>query len=123
MATSTIKAGKTLLWTNASPTAAFSEQTVALDLSNYGSVEVIYKLHAGQSVYVAPQRVTKDIETITVSASGAAGFFAGAIAMLARSASLVSSGVHFSAASLATTSAAWSVDNLCLIPYKIYGIK
>lgn len=34
--------GGTLLWTNSSPTASFSNQTVALDLSNYDEIEIIY---------------------------------------------------------------------------------
>lgn len=123
MASSVIKADKKLLWTNSSPTAQFAEQTVSVDLSGYSSVEVVYKLFTNQNAYVTGQFVYAGDGTITVTASGSAGYFSGGVAMMARRATLVTSGVHFSAASLAAVSSAWDVNNSCLIPYRIYGIK
>lgn len=123
MGKSTLKAERTLLWTNSSPTSSFAEQTVSLALSGYRAVDIVYKLFANQQYDVTGQIVYLNDQTITISASGSAGFFSGAITLMARAASMASTGVHFSAGSLASTSTTWAVDNRPLIPYKIYGIK
>jgi hypothetical protein len=114
---------KTLLWTNPSPTNTFAEQTVNINLSEYDAVDIVYKLFTNQQYNVTGQRVLMNDQTITVSASGSLAFFSGAIVLMARWASMSSSGVHFSTGSLGSVSASWAVDNRPLIPYKIYGIK
>lgn len=114
---------KKLLWTNQSPTSAFAEQTINLDLSDFDAVEVVYKLYISQQYDVTGQLTYMSDQTVTVAASGTAGFFSGTDAPMARTSSMSSNGVHFSAGSLCGGSSSWSVNNNVLIPYKIYGIK
>lgn len=123
MGKSTLKADRTLLWTNPSPTSSFAEQTVSLNLSSYKAVYIVYKLFANQQYNVTGQIVYLNDQTITISASGSAGFFSGALTLMARVASMASTGVHFSAGSLGSVSTNWAVDNRPIIPWKIYGIK
>lgn len=114
---------KKLLWTNQNPTNTFAEQTVNIDLSGYDAVDIVYKLFTNQQYDVMGQRVLMNDQTVTVSASGSLAFFSGAIVLMARWASMSSSGVYFSVGSLASTSQNWSPDTRPLVPYKIYGIK
>lgn len=123
MATSMIQAERTLLWTNPSPTASFSEQTVSLSLSDYSAVEIVYKLFTNQQYNVTGQTVYMNDQTVTIAASGSVGFFSGAITLMARTASMASTGVHFSVGSVGSVSTNWAADSRPLIPYKIYGIK
>lgn len=114
---------KKLLWINPNPTTAFNAQTISLDLSNYDAVEVVYKLYTTQQYDVTGQITYQSNQSVTVSASGTGGFFSGADAPMARTSSMSSNGVHFSAGSLCGGSSTWAVNNNVLIPYKIYGIK
>lgn len=114
---------RTLLWTNGNPTATFSTQTISLSLSDYDSVEVVYKLHQGQQVNLTPQRAYKGEKTITVAASGVSGYFLGAFASIAREMQMSATGVIFGSASIVLGTGSWATDDRGLIPYKIYGIK
>lgn len=105
-----------LLWTNPSPTSAFSAQTVSLDLSNYDDVEVEFMCWNTEQ---------QEMASVTV-AIGASGRMVSPLAVCAfRKFSVTSTGVAFETAQAYPYYGNWALatqNNAC-IPYHIYGIK
>lgn len=104
---------RTLLWTNPSPTAAFSPTTVAVNLSGYDAVEVAFKDHksatAGQVV-----RCMKGGNTISLQNSGSGAY----IRWRWFQPQSDNSGVKFLDGYQGTT-----VNNDYATPYQIWGVK
>lgn len=105
---------RTLLWTNSSPTAVFSAQTISLDLSDYNEVEIEWLHNTGEQ----RSRLFNKGEV------GASGLLftvrTDSFAVQLRQFSSSASGITFTGGYVGTNAA--SYDNHC-IPYKIYGIK
>lgn len=107
---------KKLLWSNPSPTSAFSAQTVSLDLSNYDDVEVEFMCWNTEQQEMASVMV----------AIGASGRMVSPLAVCAfRKFSVTSTSVAFENAQAYPNYGNWALgtqNNAC-IPYRIYGIK
>ena len=115
---------KTLLWTNASPTSGFGEQTIGIDkgvnLSGYDYVSIEFCRNAGSPTYMQECRCKVGENVQSVFGSGfsyASGKYA--VGCVIREASTSTTGVHFNSGTDVTTIKS---NNWC-IPYRIYGIK
>lgn len=109
----------TLLWENASPTSAFSAQTVQIDLSDYDYVCVLVKYNVSSPIQwteFAP--VGSDIYiTRNVTANTSPYMY-----MTARRGTISSTGIAFLTGTQSTPSSGGDYTTVC-IPLKIYGIK
>lgn len=116
MGKSTLKAEKTLLWTNTSPTLVFGGQSVQLDLSDYSEVEVVF------ICWTTAQEVTEAIR-VPIGISGRA--FSPMAVNVFRVFATTVSGVAFEDARGYSSYGAWgeAIQNGACIPWKIYGIK
>ena len=105
---------KTLLWTNASPTSDFANQTVEVDLSGYDSIEIEFKFNkASPNCFVSRHRV--GVESALIGVTGGPT----ALYPTLRWLNFVTKGVNF----FSTISWNLNADNGICIPFKIYGIK
>lgn len=96
---------KKLLWTNSSPTSAFSAQTVAIsNMSTYSQFEIYFML-ATSTQYAESRQYIYNVQGRVTMNNGSSVY--------TRDVKPVSTGVTFSAG----TSTSY------VIPYKIYGIK
>ena len=101
-----------LLWTNSSPTASFSSQTVSLDLSKYRLVMISYCYSYNSEYY---QTMIQPVDGLTYrcttgnSTNNNNGVRAG---------TATATGVVFTAGAYNGAS-----NNQYVIPYKIYGIR
>ena len=105
---------KTLLWTNASPTSGFANQTVNLDLSNYDSLEIEFKTYAGSnSFHVSRHRI--GVESVLTTATGGSATLAPVMRVFTSNASGITFVDFFD----------WNFgkNNTVCVPTKIYGIK
>lgn len=105
---------KTLLWTNASPTSGFANQTVNLDLSNYDSLEIEFKTYAGSNTFnVSRHRI--GVESVLTSATGGNPTLCPVMRIFTSNASGITFSDYFD----------WNFgkNNTVCVPIKIYGIK
>ena len=105
--------GIDLLWTNASPTSRFNEQTISLDLSGYSAVEVemregtnadvrmVFKVNKGTTVRGLLMYNVRQTRNITVTDTG----------------------VKFAGGNAGQYNASMSSSNDALIPVRIWGVK
>lgn len=109
------------LWTNPAPASTFAAQTVALDLSGYDAIEVVFKASTSSDTSVK-WLANKDgmaynafnFSNITTSS---------VMTMERRSITATDAGVAFSANTHKTLNATTgSTSNTYLIPYEIYGV-
>lgn len=103
-----------LLWTNASPTSNFTEQTIKLDLTGYTAVYFYYKFLANVTDGAYGGRL---FPINNVSFSIAEGYF-DANNLVVRHGYLKSDSIGFS-----NGIKNGSTNNSAIIPYKIYGVK
>ena len=105
---------KTLLWTNASPTSGFANQTVNLDLSNYDSLEIEFKTYAGSNAFhVSRHRI--GVESVLTTATGGSATLVPVMRIFTSNASGIVFSDFFD----------WNFgkNNTVCVPTKIYGIK
>ena len=104
-----------LLWTNASPTTAFTPQTVSLDLSDYRLIGIEFNYYKGTVDFVVTCFMQKHgfKEMCIGSALGKPAY---------RGATVTNSGVTFTEGNTGNGST-YSTNNDVQIPYKIYGVK
>lgn len=112
----TVKVGldMDLLWTNSSPTTAFSAQTIAIDLSGY------------IMVYIEARWATDDAGKLSaISRVGYGGYISAFYnAKQSRGFDVTSSGVQFyDAVYGATATTTMATNNSQSIPLRIYGIR
>lgn len=108
-----------LVWTNASPTSSFAAQTVALDLSSFQEVQIVYRYSTSDSDVV---QSTQMINSGNITAYFFQGFpNSGAIGARRRYAEATSTGVVFSEAQNKSGTSAASTDNSAMIPTLIYA--
>ena len=105
-----------LLWTNASPTSSFAEQTVQLDLSNYSTIVIMYAPYDSLQYYSSMICFKGTIYLVTTDMGS------GGAASVARKATISNTGIAFETARLGYNGTATN-NNTYIIPYKIYGIK
>lgn len=108
-----------LVWTNASPTSSFAAQTIALDLSSFQEVQIVYRFSTGDNAIVQNTQMIN-------SGIGAAYFFqgfpsSGAIGARRRYAKATSTGILFEDAQNKSGTSAASTDNDAMIPTLIYA--
>lgn len=115
---------RTLLWTNASPTSGFGEQTIGIDkgvnLSGYDYVSIEFCRNAGSPTFMQECRCKVGENVQSVFGSGfsyASG--KSAVGCVLREALTSTTGVHFKNGTDVTT----VEGNYWCIPYRIYGIK
>ena len=110
---------KKLLWTNASPTSGFGNQTLGSsdgipDLSNYDSLEIEFKTYAGSNAFhVSRHRI--GVESVLVTATGGSSTLCPVMRIFTSNASGITFFDYFD----------WNygkLDTVC-VPTKIYGIK
>lgn len=101
-----------LLWTNPSPSATFTAQTIELDLSEYAGVLV--ELTDSSTIY----HTTGYIKVGEEGAIGTTDNYSPWEGGMGRSVAVTSTGVAFRTAYSGTSAA-----NRHCIPYKIYGVK
>lgn len=113
-----------LLWTNATPTASFSAQTISLDLSGYTMVMI--------SVFIANSTALASSNSPKVNLFGRIGDTIGMepapynSTFRRRDATIFASGVSFSDGRYYNSyndGNNGAVQNVQVIPYQIYGIK
>lgn len=116
MGKSTLKANRTLLWTNTSPTLTFGGQSVWLGLSGYSEVEVVF------ICWTTAQEITESIR-VPIGLSGRA--FSPMAVNVFRVFATTTSGVTFEDARGFSSYSSWAeaIQNNACIPWKIYGIK
>ena len=109
----------TELWTNPSPTASFSSQTVAVSLAGYDYIGIIAKFSTGNASVTSMQvyplsLLLNDSMAGRIHAAGGTG--QSGVRTFTVSSDL--SGVAFAAGTMGSGTA-----NGYILPYKIYGIK
>lgn len=116
----------TLLWTNSNPTAAFSAQTIYLDLSNYDAVKIVALfVENTNSAFTcelpvgSADRAISYFFLLTATSSDAAHFING----VSRNASVGTDGIAFGSGQMVYNSASYVDWNNRAIPWKIYGVK
>ena len=110
---------KTLLWTNASPTSGFGNQTLGSsdgipDLSNYDSLEIEFKTYAESNAFnVSRHRI--GVESVLTTATGASATLCPVMRIFTSNASGITFVDYFD----------WNFgkNNTVCVPTKIYGIK
>ena len=104
-----------LLWTNASPTSAFSPQTVNIDLSEYSMV------------YVTGSWTATDTNTwfgLLIKVGNSGIFSAIGTSKIYRGFHVSTSGINFEKGQFATSGGSSMTDNnLYAVPRQIYGVK
>lgn len=105
-----------LLWTNSATGNTFAAQTISLDLSAYKMIEVDFSYYVESTpTYLLTNRAFIDgIKYMALGVATGQSTYRGFTA--------TSTGVAFTDANRNTGSSS-SVNNSCMIPYKIYGIK
>lgn len=116
MATSTIQAEKTLLWTNPNPQNTFGAQTVSLDLSSYSAVQILCKERNDLSPLLPAITAQKDEATILPLCE-----HYNFKRQFDVKSDRVEIGNTISYAAYGNTNT--GTYNAYIIPYKIYGIK
>lgn len=121
---------KKLLWTNPSPTTAFSAQTVALDLSSYDEVEVWFNCWRDRPNTSQQIRVKKGTYAIatqgasTNTSSGINPFVVGSyIIVQDRPIYVTDTGVQFGTCTEGASNGTMYNADGSMIPAYIYGIK
>ena len=104
---------KVKLWENANLSNAFNAQTIALDLSGYDGVEILYYVDKSTNVYFSTGFLKKGLTSVLSYTTASAGY------RLHRNFTINSNGIQFQTA---TNTGAAAVSGVC-IPYIIYGIK
>lgn len=112
-----------LLWTNPSPSAAFSSQTISLDLTNYDYIEIeFYHTVATQSVYKFEKCIKGGrsyVQIVNVTSSS--------YELISRAVTPNNSGVSFGGGAdykyNYSTGGTYTDAPAFLRPIKIYGIK
>lgn len=116
---------KKLLWTNASPTSSFAEQTLSLDLSNYDAVEIqhCYANNANDMLEtgIYQKGYTKQYMKNHYEISTSSGVYY----IAQRLVEVTASGITFGKGMLknVTGTTNGSEGNYYCCPLKIYGIK
>ena len=113
--------GYKLLWENASPASAFTEQTISLNLSDYSQVLVYFRVYNGDSTY---SEETFGVHGLVGNWCIATCNSEKGSTPTQRAFRITTTGIAFSLAYYASSFGGdlkWS-SNL-LIPTKIYGIK
>ena len=107
----------TLLWTNASPTSAYGEQTVSLNLSGYQMVAIVLNRAANDT--------TKNTTLVFVGSVSKCLVYQEAYGLYvaSRNVTVSTTGVAFSIGYDNGNSTAAGTSNSVAIPYSIYGIK
>lgn len=117
---------KTLLWTNASPTANFATQTVSLNLSNYKKVLIKFKSCVSATEGSSPAVITSFYYYTDEIWVGENSFkVIGANYPYARLAQSSSTGIVFNTTAILTNGVfyeATAYNGIC-VPYQIYGIN
>lgn len=105
---------KTLLWTNASPTSGFANQTVNLNLSNYDSLEIEFKTYATSNTFNV-SRHPIGVESVLTTATGGNPTLCPVMRIFTSNASGITFSDYFD----------WNFgkNNTVCVPIKIYGIK
>ena len=121
---------KKLLWTNPSPTSAFSAQTVTLDLSSYDEVEVWFNCWRNRPNTSQQIRVKKGTYAIatqgasTNTSSGINPFVVGSyIIVQDRPIYVTDTGVQFGTCTEGASNGTIYNSDGSMIPTYIYGIK
>ena len=108
-----------LVWTNPRPTSSFAAQTVALDLSSFQEVQIVYKYSRDDSDVV---QITQIINSGNITTYFFQGFpNSGAMSARRRYSKATSTGVVFSDAQNKSGTSAASIDNSAMIPTLIYA--
>ena len=116
------KVGSDLLWTNANSTSTFGAQTLQLDFKGYRFLNITFRQVYSGSYFesvIAPTDTSAKYMTSGVRWDGSSNW------NIARSFGVFSSGaqISFQNAYRFNTYASGTMDNVFLIPFKIYGIK
>ena len=110
---------KTLLWTNASPTSVFDNQTLdhddgIPDLSNYDALEIEFKTHSTSNAFhVSRHKI--GVESVLTTATGGSSTLCPVMRIFTTNASGITFFDYFD----------WNFgkNNAVCVPTKIYGIK
>ena len=101
-----------LIWENSSPTSSFSAQTVAMDLSEYNYLTLVFK-YSTTSAYYNTLAVPTDGLTYRVTIGNSQNSNNGI-----RNFTTSATGISFEAGYYNASS-----NNTYLVPYKVYGIR
>ena len=116
----------TLLWTNSSPTASFSPQTLTLSLSGYDDVEITFKNYTSANQMVPPIKIPVGMRGMisgVFGGSGSGDAQSGAIYAFERVFIVSSTSIQFYNGYGCAASGSHAVRNDMGIPIKIFGIK
>ena len=115
---------KKLLWSNSSPTSAFSPQTISIDLSGYDEIEVHGINYTGFVSIMPTVNIPIGSKGNLIGLAGSTGDSTGIGFLVARGITANSTGITISEAKgVGTNGSSWAVNNNNMIPTKIYGIK
>lgn len=102
----------TKVWENASPTSAFAAQTLTIDLSQYDSVQIVYRMLSTQ-LYEVMYQAIKGSVLFANAVSGSSTNDWSRVTTINSDSIVFASGEQGSSSNI----------NTVMIPYKIYGIK
>lgn len=116
-----------LLWTNPNPTTGMGQDTISLDLSDYVSVKIIFKVDASTTTMASSRYIEREIEIGYRSSVDHITPYANQANVVIRQRTFIveTTGVTLDQGTQHTigTSNSYTVpDTSALIPYKIYGI-
>lgn len=117
-----------LLWTNPNPTTGMAnEDEISLDLSDYVSVKIIFKVDASATTMASSKYIEREIEIGYRSSVDHVNAYInqGLVVIRQRTFTVASTGITLESGTqhtVGTTTAYVLPDVNALIPYKIYGI-
>lgn len=118
----------TLLWTNPNPTSGMAQgEVIDLDLSNYASVKIIFKVDASTTTMASSRYIEREIEIGYRSSIDHITPYVNqpTVAIRQRTFIVETTGITLDQGTQHTIGATNSYvvpDNNTLIPYKIYGV-
>lgn len=104
---------KDLLWTNTSPTSSFAAQTVPIDLSDYSSIEIVWRWSTSDAG-VFKQEFDKNTSSMIYAIANRRTY---------RECTISDTGVQFTTGYYGDYNASTTTSAYYAIPVKIYGIK
>lgn len=116
-----------LLWTNSNPTTGMGQDTIPLDLSDYVSVKIIFKVDASTTTMASSRYIEREIEIGYRSSVDHITPYANQANVVIRQRTFIveTTGITLDQGTQHTvgnTNTYTAPDTTALIPYKIYGI-
>lgn len=107
-----------LLWTNASPSSAFTSQTILVDLTPYNLIEIYFRVEPSDE---------KTYDSLIINTPGSTHIVSGALYSNLKTAmryyTIYTNRIQIGVGYVLNSYDKYAENNDALIPYKIFGVK